>query len=142
MSQTDQFTMMLNLPEPVAHFVRAVNSGSTDAFLASFADDAVVVDVNRELRGLDAHHGLGRHRHLRGSRALRRLGCHRAPGANHRQSQDRRNVRSHGIARSPRDEPRVCRRRGEDHRTADRVRADTLMIRSLTGKVPRLEIAP
>lgn len=54
MSQTDQFATTLNLPEPVAHYVRAVNSGATDAFLARFADDAVVVDVNRELRGLDA----------------------------------------------------------------------------------------
>jgi len=54
MSQTDQFTMPLNLPEPIAHYVRAVNSGATEAFQASFADDAVVVDVNRELRGLDA----------------------------------------------------------------------------------------
>ena len=44
----------LNLPEPVANYVRAVNAGATDVFRASFADDAVVVDVNRELRGLDA----------------------------------------------------------------------------------------
>ena len=34
--------------------MRAVNAGATDVFRASFADDAVVVDVNRELRGLDA----------------------------------------------------------------------------------------
>ena len=54
MPQTDQFTTTLNLPEPVANYVRAVNAGATDAFRASFADDAVVVDVNRELRGLDA----------------------------------------------------------------------------------------
>ena len=49
MPQTDQFTTTLNLPEPVANYVRAVNAGATDAFRASFADDAVVVDVNREL---------------------------------------------------------------------------------------------
>ena len=54
MPQTDQFTTKPNLPEPVANYVRAVNAGATDAFRASFADDAVVVDVNRELRGLDA----------------------------------------------------------------------------------------
>ena len=54
MPQTDQFTTKLNLPEPVANYVRAVNTGSTDEFRAGFADDAVVVDVNRELRGLDA----------------------------------------------------------------------------------------
>jgi|SRR5687767_816204 len=54
MPQTDQFTTTLNLPEPVANYVRAVNTGATDGFRASFADDAVVVDVNRELSGLDA----------------------------------------------------------------------------------------
>jgi len=54
MPQTDHFTTTLNLPEPVASYVRAVNAGATDVFRASFADDAVVVDVNRELRGLDA----------------------------------------------------------------------------------------
>ena len=54
MPQTDQFTTTLNLPEPIANYVRAVNAGATDAFRASFADDAVVVDVNRELSGLDA----------------------------------------------------------------------------------------
>ena len=54
MPQTDQFTTTLNLPEPVANYVGAVNAGATDVFRASFADDALVVDVNRELRGLDA----------------------------------------------------------------------------------------
>ena len=44
----------LSLPWPVANYLRAVNAGATDEFRASFADDAVVVDVNRELRGLDA----------------------------------------------------------------------------------------
>jgi hypothetical protein len=52
--QTDQSTTKLNLPEPVANYVRAVNDGGTDELRASFAADAVVVDVNRELRGLDA----------------------------------------------------------------------------------------
>lgn len=53
MIQTDRFTTTLDLPEPVADYVRAVNAGATDIFLASFADGAVVVDVNRELRGLE-----------------------------------------------------------------------------------------
>jgi ketosteroid isomerase-like protein len=54
MRQTDRFQTTLNLPEPVADYVRAVNAGVTDIFLGSFADDAVVVDVSREVRGLDA----------------------------------------------------------------------------------------
>jgi hypothetical protein len=54
MPQTDQFTTIQSLPEPVANYVRAVNAGATEVFRASFAADAVVVDVNRELRGLDA----------------------------------------------------------------------------------------
>ena len=54
MPQTDQFTTKLNLPEPVANYVRAVNAGARDEFRASFADNAVVVDVNRELHGVDA----------------------------------------------------------------------------------------
>ena len=54
MPQTDQFTTTLNLPEPVANYVRAVNTGAADEFATSFTDDAVVVDVKRELRGLDA----------------------------------------------------------------------------------------
>lgn len=53
MTQTN-LTMSLDLPEPVARFVNAVNAGGTDSLVASFADDAVVVDVNRELRGFDA----------------------------------------------------------------------------------------
>lgn len=53
MPQTDQFTTKLSLPGPVANYVTAVNAGATDEFLASFADDAVVVDVNRELSGLE-----------------------------------------------------------------------------------------
>ena len=54
MSQIDQFTTALSLPGPVANYVKAVNAGATDEFLASFADDAIVVDVNRELSGLEA----------------------------------------------------------------------------------------
>jgi hypothetical protein len=54
MSQTDQFTTTLSLPGPVANYLRAVNAGAAGEFRASFADAAVVVDVNRELRGLEA----------------------------------------------------------------------------------------
>lgn len=43
-----------NLEEPIARYVNAVNSGSQEEFSASFAADAVVVDVDRELRGIDA----------------------------------------------------------------------------------------
>ena len=53
MAETERSTTTLNLPEPVADYVRAVNAGATDIFLRTFADDAVVVDVNRELRGFD-----------------------------------------------------------------------------------------
>ena len=54
MPQIEQFTKELNLPGPIASYLRAVNTGAREEFPASFADDAVVVDVNRELRGLDA----------------------------------------------------------------------------------------
>ena len=54
MPQIEQFTKEFNLPGPIASYLRAVNTGAKEEFPASFADDAVVVDVNRELRGLDA----------------------------------------------------------------------------------------
>lgn len=54
MPQIEHFTKELNLPGPIASYLRAVNTGAKEEFPASFADDAVVVDVNRELRGLDA----------------------------------------------------------------------------------------
>ena len=54
MSQLEQSTKELNLPRPIASYLRAVNAGAREELAASFADDAVVVDVNRELRGLDA----------------------------------------------------------------------------------------
>lgn len=54
MTEGEQFTKESNLPWPVARYLRAVNGGAKADFAASFADDAVVVDVNRELRGLDA----------------------------------------------------------------------------------------
>jgi hypothetical protein len=38
----------------IAEHVRAVNAFDTDAVVATFSDDAVVNDANREIRGLDA----------------------------------------------------------------------------------------
>ena len=54
MPQIEHFAKELNLPGPIANYLKTVNSGAKGEFPASFADDAVVVDVNRELRGLDA----------------------------------------------------------------------------------------
>jgi SnoaL-like domain len=54
MPQIEQSSKELHVPGPIAVFLRAVNAGAREEFQASFADDAVVVDVNRELRGLDA----------------------------------------------------------------------------------------
>ena len=54
MPQIDDFTKEFNLPGPIANYLRAVNAGVKEEFPASFADHAVVVDVNRELRGLAA----------------------------------------------------------------------------------------
>jgi hypothetical protein len=54
MSQIDQFMRELSLPGPINKYLRAVNAGAADDFASSFANDALVVDVNRELRGLGA----------------------------------------------------------------------------------------
>jgi len=54
MPPTDEVTTKLDLAEPVANYLTAVNAGTPEAFTATFAADAVVVDVSRELRGLDA----------------------------------------------------------------------------------------
>ncbi len=54
MPKIEHSTKELNLPGPIASYLRAVNTGAKEEFPASFADDAVVVDVNRELRGLEA----------------------------------------------------------------------------------------
>ena len=54
MPQIEQFTKGPNLPGPIASYLRAVNTRAKEEFPANFADDAVVVDVSRELRGLDA----------------------------------------------------------------------------------------
>jgi ketosteroid isomerase-like protein len=54
MRQSEQIHKNHNLERLIASYVNAVNSGSKEEFSASFADDAVVVDVDRELRGIDA----------------------------------------------------------------------------------------
>jgi alkyl hydroperoxide reductase subunit AhpF len=54
MPQIEHFTKEVDLPGPIASYLTAVNTGAKEEFAASFAGDAVVVDVNRELRGLDA----------------------------------------------------------------------------------------
>jgi ketosteroid isomerase-like protein len=42
------------LPKPVETYIRAINARDADAFQSSFAQDAVVKDVGREIRGIDA----------------------------------------------------------------------------------------
>jgi hypothetical protein len=54
MPHTEPFTNDFDLRGPIAGFLRAVNTGAREEFPSSFADDAVVVDVNREIRGLEA----------------------------------------------------------------------------------------
>jgi hypothetical protein len=41
----------IKLPGPIATDIRAINAGDADAFLSSFAPDAVVKDVGREIHG-------------------------------------------------------------------------------------------
>jgi len=47
----------MNLPPPIAWFLRAFNAKDTDAFLASFAPDALVTDEEHEYRGRTAMKG-------------------------------------------------------------------------------------
>ena len=42
------------LPKPVETYIRATNARDPDAFQSSFAQDAVVQDVEREFRGIAA----------------------------------------------------------------------------------------
>jgi hypothetical protein len=44
----------IKLPRPVAQYVETVNAGDVEGFLWAFAEDAVVEDVNRTIRGADA----------------------------------------------------------------------------------------
>lgn len=43
-----------SVPAPIAAFIDATNAGDSDAFLAAFADDAVLSDWGRVYRGRDA----------------------------------------------------------------------------------------
>ena len=42
------------VPKPVEAYIRAINDRDADAFQSSFAFDAVVKDVGREIRGIAA----------------------------------------------------------------------------------------
>jgi ketosteroid isomerase-like protein len=44
----------MKLPKPVETYIRAINAGEVDTWLSSFAPDAVVKDVGREIRGTAA----------------------------------------------------------------------------------------
>jgi hypothetical protein len=46
--------LLQQLPEPVGHYLSAVNSADSAQLSASFAPDALVRDVQREIRGLEA----------------------------------------------------------------------------------------
>jgi hypothetical protein len=42
------------MPKPIATYIRAINARDAAAFQSSFAPDAVVRDVGREIRGIGA----------------------------------------------------------------------------------------
>jgi ketosteroid isomerase-like protein len=44
----------MKLPKPVETYLRAINARDADRFQSSFAHDAVVKDVGREIRGIEA----------------------------------------------------------------------------------------
>jgi ketosteroid isomerase-like protein len=44
----------MKLPKPVETYIRAINARDADAFQSSFAHDAVVKDVGREIHGIAA----------------------------------------------------------------------------------------
>ncbi len=44
----------MKLPKPVETYIQAINAHDADAFQSSFAHDAVVSDVGREIRGIAA----------------------------------------------------------------------------------------
>ena len=46
----------LQLPMPIAAFLRAANSHDTAALLGTFAEDAVLTDLGREIRGEELRH--------------------------------------------------------------------------------------
>jgi hypothetical protein len=46
--------MMPQLPQPVGEYVRAVNSHDAGAFISLFDAEAIVDEIGREFRGIDA----------------------------------------------------------------------------------------
>jgi ketosteroid isomerase-like protein len=44
----------MKLPKPVETYIRAINARDAEAFASSFATDAVVKDIGREIRGIAA----------------------------------------------------------------------------------------
>ena len=56
--------MTTQLPRTATSYVEAINNHDPAAFLALFADDAIVDDAGREFRGLEAHQNLERPRNL------------------------------------------------------------------------------
>ena len=44
----------MKLPKPIENYIRAINGRDAEAFLSSFASDALVRDVVREIRGIAA----------------------------------------------------------------------------------------
>jgi ketosteroid isomerase-like protein len=44
----------MKLPKPIETYIRAINAHDADALLFSFASDAVVHDIAREIRGIAA----------------------------------------------------------------------------------------
>jgi hypothetical protein len=44
----------MKLPKPIETYVRAINGNDPHALQSSFADDAIVRDVGREIRGIAA----------------------------------------------------------------------------------------
>jgi hypothetical protein len=44
----------MKLPKPIETYIRAINARDADTFLSSFAPNAVVKDVGREIRGIAA----------------------------------------------------------------------------------------
>jgi hypothetical protein len=50
-NQQKENAMSTKLPQPVAAYIKATNDNDSTAFLASFADDALVNDIQREFWG-------------------------------------------------------------------------------------------
>lgn len=45
-------TKDLQIPTPIANYVKAINEQNTDAFLATFNDNAIVTDEGHEYNGI------------------------------------------------------------------------------------------